>query len=228
MRTMFYPTLAAAVLAFGAAADEEAERETADVVYEVLPLRLDTPSSAPEREYAPAPCAGCLDERAAVAVAEVYLYEAGLSYMGEPRAEIEKNFGWRGNAGLRWGFKRGEPHRFSRQVVIEYGGEPNVPRDAPPGEDLTWRVWYQVGWVSVDAIERYVERDVLPMEALAWPPQKIEYDFLIHARTGEVAKTKSESLVHASGSLVAREEAAKQAAKEYAVQWLLGDRAEVP
>lgn len=166
-------------------------------------------------EYRPAPCTGCLDERSVIDVAKVYLAQAGIEYLGEPAAEVLKDFPWRGSRGLRWWWS--DLNEFGNRESVEYRGESGVARTASDTsdtafEDLTWRVWYQTGWLSFDRIESRVDDGRLPLEALAWPPQRRASYFVVHARTGEMAMTHDVLIEDESEAFYRKHEEARAAA----------------
>ena len=171
-----------------------------------------------------APCNGCLSATAAIEVALIYLDRAEIRYIGQPRAELLADFPWRGGKGLRWWLKGDIPDPWSdKKRSIEYGGEQGLAIGAlrsPIGEK-TWRVWYQTGWLGVDRINKRVDDGTLPLEALAWPPIKLERSLLVHSLTGELAKTRDEVIDHASDAFYRRHEEAKAAARQRAKTFLM-------
>lgn len=183
-----------------------------------------------------APCVVCLDEQAAVDVATEYLDSVGAHYV-EVWVEVLEDFPWRGDTELVWTYQP-EPPEPPREVPlfgryaappplgpspIKYVGERMNGIPVPPAEgrpDLTWRVWYQNGWIGIETIEREVDNGFLPLEALAWPPQRYAKSFLVHARTGAIAATPIEGLVDTPTSWDERDRAAKAAATRLATRWL--------
>ena len=148
-----------------------------------------------DREHASAPCDQCLDERQAIDLVIAYLVESNVQYLGEPHAEIIENFPWTGYGDVSFVYDR-EPATWDQKstsgmiepprpiiYVAERRNGDAVPNDDTK-EDLTWRVSYQYGWISTEYIEQEVDAGFLPLEVLAWPPQKQERDVLVHARTG--------------------------------------------
>ena len=201
------------------------EPEPTSVVRPMAP----TAPAARQADYAPAPCEGCLDEQATLNVASEYLDNFGVDYI-DVWVEIIEDFPWRGDTELVWTYELG-PHGPPRQAPapplgrgpIKYVGERMNGIPVPPAEgrpDLTWRVWYQTGWIGVETIERYVDKGRLPLEALAWPPQRSTACFLIHARTGMIAATPIEGAMDVGALRIARDRTAKEAATSRAQQWL--------
>ena len=177
-----------------AAKPQEPLQET---TYEVL--RMDWSRSRAAREYAPAPCEGCLDEREAIEAATAFLDQQKIEYMGELRAEIMEDFPWQGNADLWWHYNhepipwenKHKPHSPSPPPEVVYAGEDKNGQPVPPSESpehVTWRVWYQIGWLNTRVVEVYVDEGRLPLEALAWPPVEEEDYILVHARTRVVVE----------------------------------------
>lgn len=147
-----------------------------------------------DREYGPAPCEECLDERQAIDIVTTYLQENDIQYLGELHAEIAEDFPWMGHGELSFAYDR-EPATWDEKLasqmiepprpIIYFAEHSNglaVPRDDSQ-EDVTWRVSYQHGWIGFEYVEQEVDAGTIPIEALAWPPQKRERDVLVHART---------------------------------------------
>ena len=169
------------------------DRPEGSATYEVLHLDLGAADSG-----APAPCDGCLNEAGAIDVGWEYLRDNGYArHIGDLRAELIEDFPWRGTDGLRY---RRVPKTLGWQEMlaeariwplpeVEYvaeGGAGPGAGESEPAEDLTWRVWYRLRWVGVREIEAMIDADMLPLEALSWPPQKEEEFLLVHARTRTV------------------------------------------
>ena len=186
------------------------------------------------------PCEGCLDEQAAAHVASEYLHNVGVDYI-ELWVEVILDFPWRGDTELVWAYDwdQADPPQemplFGRHAAppplgpwpIKYVGERLNGMPVPPSvgrPDLTWRVWYQTGWIRVETIERHVDGGLLPLEALAWPPQRYAESFLVHARTGAIAATPIDGLIGAGKVLVERDRNAKQTAARVATRWIANAR----
>ena len=160
-----------------------------------IPERLKTRQGEPEptRRHRPAPCASCLDEREALDVAQAFLdaFEGGkparrqreTTFKPEAHlAEVVKNFPWRGSDQAPWR-RVGSVWHFGYAYGVRYSGRLDTQ---DPVADLTWRVWYQTGWIMPDEIAYAVERGFLPEEALDWGRQKRSEILLVHAKTGRV------------------------------------------
>ena len=212
------------------AAETSAGLEEPEATPVVDPVAL----AVPEARQAAAPCEGCLDEQATVDVASEYLDNVGVDYI-DVWVEIFEDFPWRGDTELVWTYQLG-PHALPQRwfqpqaappplgpAPIEYVGELMNGIRVPPADgqpDLTWRVWYQTGWVRVETIERHVDHGLLPLEALAWPPQRYAKSFLVHAQTGAIAATPIEGWVDTPTVWVERDRNAKEAATKLAKRWL--------
>ena len=160
-----------------------------------IPERLKTRQGEPEptRRHRPAPCASCLDEREALDVAQAFLdaFEGGkparrqreTTFKPEAHlAEVVKNFPWCGSDQAPWR-RVGSVWHFGYAYGVRYSGRLDTQ---DPVADLTWRVWFQTGWIMPDEIAYAVERGFLPEEALDWGRQKRSEILLVHAKTGRV------------------------------------------
>ena len=163
---------------------------------ERLMIRYGEPESTPS--YRPAPCESCLDGWEAMDVAQAFLDQFEISspdrmltksdptFMPKPYlAEIVEDFPWSGlgdwmttwnRVGSLWVFGYAFGIRYhGEQVAIQY-----------PKADLTWRVWYQTGWIMSEEIAHAVKKGFLSEEALEWGRQRRSELLLVHARTGFV------------------------------------------
>ena len=164
------------------------------------------------RDFAAAPCGGCLEEQAVRDVAEAYLVIIDPNYL---------------NGGLR------------TQLCADEIQRPLAPPEfvgMPPGysvadfisplpqveKDHTWIVWFQIGWYPRAALEQSVELGRLPLVALSWPPLARHSYIYVNARTGAVWPRGlfPDVLPIEHGRAT---ELAKEAAKRRAAHWLTPD-----
>jgi len=174
------------------------------------------PAPEPGEGWEPAPCAGCLDERAAMDVAETLYSHHGERALGV-RTELYADIPWLTR----------EVRRMPWPEGLE--GAPTVGRVSPElpylkgtRSDETWVVWFHHSWLSHAKLEEWIRSGDLPPVARAWPPVKRVMFILVDARTGAIVGPTS---YHTS--VGPREKSALDAAAERARHWLAqtGDRA---
>ena len=205
-------------IANGVCSADETAPSPAGGDIEVLYLDL----NATEPAFAAAPCPKCLDEEATLDVAATYLEAMGQKYINL-RVELLDGFGWRGGSELRADLVRMPlDSELDRLTELKYVGEEGISLDEAQASapDHTWRVWYQTGWVDHERIKFMVDAGQLPLEALAWPPREVGDFFLIHARTGEVAWTDEDVLLHLGAVRLATDRRARHAATKHAQKLL--------
>ena len=190
------------------------ESEPAEPVEEAEPAE-----EASGEDYAATPCEGCLDERAALDVAEAYLSYVKPNHLGlrlQLYSDIPGDPTKQRLPMLPPGLE-GAPAHYSVSDMI-----------LPPVEDPeeTWVVWVQVGWLNHEGLEARIEVRDFPPIARSWPPLKFEKYILVDARTGavkptgiydlrwELSKTRRDHPVDVFGEM------AERAAQERAEHWL--------
>ena len=150
--------------------------------------------SAAEDGGGPAPCAGCLTERAVLDVVETYLrYLDPVHLQGgiwaQPLADVATE-----KPGLVRGLPKLPPGLLEAPEFNPFGV--TVDTRSYPVE-TTWLVWLQTGWVPRRAIEQRIRSVTetpdgrtfsgdLPEVALSWPPIKKETFVAVDGRTGEI------------------------------------------
>ena len=157
-----------------------------------------TAQEAAGEEAAATPCEGCLDEPAALDVAETFLFHMRADYI-DVRAELYADIAATLEAaGLPPPHETWLPklppgladapagYSVSNRRLPEVPGwvSPDGEWTAGPGE--TWVVWVQEGWFTGWSLEHLISIGDLPRAAASWPPLKWETYMLVDARSGAV------------------------------------------
>ena len=164
----------------------------------------------PSEPQGGAPCDGCLDQHAAMDVAETLLHNLGISYL-ETRAELYADIPWL------------TPERRSPPLPLgladapaDYSDGPFLPHIAGVEAAETWVVWYQIGWMPYEVLENRIQVGDFPPIARSWPRLKSERFLLLNARTGRFDPTNLYTLTRH----ISRSENARRAATERARDFL--------
>jgi len=137
------------------------------------------------RDYKPAPCAGCLDERAALDVASTILNYARAIYpefQPDIQAEIYADIPWLKTDPLRRlapplpAGLEGAPAHFSIG--------PHLPAMTEEERKKSWVIWFQYGWLHPGKLEELIASGKLPPVARSWPPLEQMLYIIIDATNG--------------------------------------------
>ena len=142
--------------------------------------------------YNGAPCEGCLNEQQVIDVLRVYHQSTDYQPLGD-RASIVRDFPWDGRSPLdsRRGCFLQPQDPYPNLTPYE---KVNLPRSMKryiaehckePLGDVTWKVEYQLGWVSQEQIARDLRDGYRHHSALGLQIPWIGH-ILIHAKTGKI------------------------------------------